>query len=75
MLSPGEWSTPVSAPLDENGTVGWFVVGARQYDEVSDEINRAVGAQVVAELLQGTEVEIDPMYGRWNAEQFTVVPL
>ena len=73
-LSPGEWSAPVAAPLDENGTEGWFVVAAREYDEVSDEINRAVGGQVMTEHLQGVNVEVDPMYGRWNPEQFAVVP-
>lgn len=74
-LSPGTWSAPVSAPIDQDGTLGWFVVTARPYDEVAAEVSQIVGGQVVGEYLRGVEVDVDPMYGRWDPDQFAVVSL
>lgn len=74
-LTPGSWSAPVSAPIDQQGTTGWFVVTARPYEEVSAEVGQFLGGQVIGQYIDDIEVDVDPMYGRWDAEQFAVVSL
>ncbi|MFV0308564.1 MAG: hypothetical protein ACK5OX_12565 [Desertimonas sp.] len=74
-LTPGTWSAPVTAQIDAEGTMGWFVMLHRPFEEVSGEVAAAAVGQVVTGFIGELDVEVDPMYGRWDAEQFAVVEL
>lgn len=74
-LTPGTWTAPVTAQIDAEGNMGWFILYQRPYEEVSAEVTSAAVGQVITEFVGDVDVAVDPMYGRWDADQFSVVAL
>lgn len=54
---------------------GWHVILARPYDEVAESVDAVVGQALFAEHLQAVDVDVDPRYGRWDADATAVVAL
>jgi parvulin-like peptidyl-prolyl isomerase len=70
---PGDVVGPVQ------GTGGWHVLQVRPYEEVSDSVDALLqqygGQLLFVGFLSGSDVQVDPVYGRWDGAQGTVIPL
>jgi parvulin-like peptidyl-prolyl isomerase len=70
---PGDIVGPV------HGAAGWHVLEVRPYDEVSDAANALLqqygGQLLFVGFLNGTDVSVDPRYGRWDAAVGSVIAL
>jgi parvulin-like peptidyl-prolyl isomerase len=70
---PGDIVGPVQ------GAAGWHVLEVRPYEEVSDAANALVqqygGQLLFVGFLSGTDVSVDPRYGRWDAAVGSVIAL
>lgn len=71
---PGEPVGPVETPF------GWHVIEARPYDEIADSLNALYAQDSAPELLfaafvAGTDIRVDPRYGRWDTATNSVVAL
>jgi hypothetical protein len=71
--APGDIVGPVQGPG------GWHVMEVRPYDEVAEAVSGLLeqfGGQLLFRgFLAGTDVHVDPRYGRWDTPLGTVVAL
>jgi parvulin-like peptidyl-prolyl isomerase len=62
-----------------HGSGGWHVLQVRPYEEVSDSVGTLMqqygGQLLFVGYLHGTDVHVDPRYGRWDAPLGSVVAL
>lgn len=54
---------------------GWHVIEARPFDEVVDSLAAIYGDLQFASYLEDLDVQVDPRYGRWDADSGQVVEL
>ncbi len=66
---PGEPTDPVESSF------GWHVILARPFAEVEDSVLSIHGAQLFADYLAEADINVDPRYGRWDADSGQVVGL
>jgi foldase protein PrsA len=66
---PGEPTEPVESSF------GWHVILARPFDEVDESVVAIHGSQLFADYLATADINVDPRYGRWDAESGQVVGL
>lgn len=66
---PGVPTAPVQSSF------GWHVILARPYEEVAVAVDPIVGQRRFQQQLAGVDVQIDPRYGRWDADAGAVVAL
>ena len=70
---PGEPVGPVQTDF------GWHVIEARPYDEVAESLANVYetsgGELLFARYLEDLDVDVDPRYGRWDADEGAVVEL
>ena len=66
---PGQPTEPVESSL------GWHVILARPFAEVEESVVAIHGSQLFADYLAEADINVDPRYGRWDAESGQVVGL
>jgi foldase protein PrsA len=67
--TPGQPTEPVESSF------GWHVILARPFDEVEESVVAIHGSQLFADYLAEADINVDPRYGRWDAESGQVVGL
>ena len=66
---PGQPTDPVESSF------GWHVILARPFAEVEDSVLSIHGSQLFADYLAEADINVDPRYGRWDADSGQVVGL
>jgi hypothetical protein len=54
---------------------GWHIILARPYGEVASAVDSRVGQELFQEHLSTIAIQVDPRYGRWDADEGAVVAL